>query len=126
MRGGGAVRIAVTLDGENVSASVGACKAIRLYEDDHGRIVRRTPAAWKDGDTALAVLERCGADVVVCGAPKEDERRALAQSGLLLAPGYSGEADEAVRAWLGRTIACDPGNTCNYCGWKEQCDARHP
>lgn len=121
------MRIAVPAAGETVSTSFGACEAIELFEDDHGRIVRRTRREMdaRGFDAALALLERCGVDVVVCGALAEEERSALAQAGLLLAPGFSGGAEAAVRAYLGRAIACDPDNDCNYCGHKDACELEH-
>ncbi len=121
------MRIAIPVTGEKVSARFGACGAFFLYEDDHGKILRRTEAPVEgDGfDAAFASLERCGADVVVCGALSAEEKRALAQAGLLLAQGFSGGADDAARAYLDRAIACDPDNDCNYCGHKSECNLGH-
>lgn len=118
------MRIAVPVTGEEISTPFGACEAFFLYEDDHGKILRRTDVPVKGGgfDAALAELERCGADVVVCGALDAAEKRTLAAAGLLLAPDASGNADGAVRAYLDRAIACDPDNDCNYCGHKDACD----
>lgn len=117
------MRIAVPVTGEAVSAPLGACEAFCFYEDDHGRIVRqfRVPVESGGFDAALALLERYGVDAVVCGELSAEEKRALASAGLLLAPGASGGADEAARAYLGRAIACDPNNTCNYCGRRDEC-----
>ncbi len=118
------MRIAVPIAGGAVSGRIGACEAFRFYEDDHGRIVRQyeEPVERPGFDAALALLERRGADVLLCGAPDEAERRALAAAGLLLATDASGGADEAVRAYLGRAIACDPDNDCNYCGHRTECE----
>lgn len=117
------MRIAVPVVGEEVNAPFGTCEAFCFYEDDHGRIVRqfRVPVEGQGFDAALALLEGYGVDVVVCGELSAEERRTLASAGLLLAPGASGGADEAVRAYLGQAIACDPGNTCNYCGHRDEC-----
>ncbi len=121
------MRIAVPVAGEEISEAFGACEAIALFEDDHGRIVRRTRRDMdaRGFEAALALLERCSADVVVCGALAEEEKRALAQAGLLLAPGFCGDAEAAVRAYLDRAIACDPDNDCNYCGHKDVCGLEH-
>ncbi len=114
------MRIVVPIAGNEVAAALEACESVRLFEDDHGRIVRRTELPLTG--TALETLERSGADVVVCGALTAEERKTLAASGLLLAADASGDAEEAVRACLSRTVACDPGNTCNYCGHKDECE----
>ena len=117
------MRIAIPAAGEAVSATLDACEAFHFYEDDHGKIVRqfRVPMEGSGLAAVLALLERYGVDVVVCGALGAEEKRALASEGLLLAPGASGGADEAARAYLGQAIACDPSNTCNYCGHREEC-----
>ncbi len=121
------MRIAVPVRDEDVSTSLDACEALRLYEDDHGKITRQTavPVTGEGFDAVLAALERSGADVVLCSALSEEERRALAAAGLLLAPDASGNAETAVRAYLDRAIACDPNNNCNYCGWKDECPSHH-
>lgn len=119
------MRIAVPAAGEAVSARFGTCEALCFYEDDHGRIVRqfRVPVEETGFDAALGLLERYGVDAVVCGELSAEEKRSLASAGLLLATGASGRADEAARAWLGQAIACDPNNTCNYCGHRDECEA---
>ena len=121
------MRIAVPVTGEDVSERFGACEALRFFEDDHGRITREFSAAMEmpGFDAALAVLERHGADVVLCGALTAEEKRALAMSGLLIAEGTRCTANEAVRAYLNATVVCDPNNTCNYCGHRENCDVAH-
>lgn len=113
------MRIAVPVNGERVS-TLAACHAIRLFEDDHGRITRRSEVAVEAG-TALAALERCGADVLLCPKLTEDELRALADAGLLLAQAEGSDAEAAVLACLGAAVACDPSNNCNYCGFKDSC-----
>ncbi|MBR3560964.1 MAG: hypothetical protein IKN81_05480 [Oscillospiraceae bacterium] len=114
------MRIAVPTDGEACVAALTSCEAIKLYEDDHGRIVR-TSIVPVSGDAQRAI-ERGGVDVLVCGELTAEERRALAEDGVLLTAGYRGSADACVRAYLGTAIACDPNNNCNYCGHKTECD----
>ena len=77
------------------------------------------------GRDPLTVTVPLPAADAVCGVLDAEERRALASAGLLLAPGASGGADEAARAYLGKAIACDPDNTCNYCGHRGKCEIRH-
>lgn len=113
------MRIAIPVIGDEVSASFGACEGFRIYEDDHGRIVRQFFVPSEGG--ALSTLERCGADVLVCGALGAEEKRTLAMSGVLLSPEASGSADEAALRYLGAAIAFDPANTCDYCGHRHEC-----
>lgn len=116
------MRIAVSVVGEEVSA-FGACEVIRLYEDDHGRITAQRDVTVEG--TPLRTLERSGADVLLCGALEEEERRTLAEDGVLFTADVHGSANAAVRRYLGTAIVCDPNNNCNYCGHKTDCDLTH-
>ncbi len=115
------MRIAIPVADGRVGRVLADCTVVRLYEDDHGKVVRQSAVPVEAGDTARAVVERSGADVLLCGPLAQEERRELALSGLLPAEAASDDPDEAVRAWLGTTIACDPSNNCNYCGFREEC-----
>lgn len=120
------MRIAIPVDGSNAVAGLAGCTEVRFYEDDHGRVTRQYAESVADGfDAALSVIERNGVDVVVCGPLTPEEKRTLAMNGLLLSPDVSGDADVALRSYLGAAIACDPNNTCNYCGHKDECALPH-
>lgn len=117
------MRIAVPTVGDEVSASFGACEAFHFYEDDHGKIMREflVPVESSGAEAALAVLERYGVDVLVCGALRAEEKRLLAASGILLSTDAAGKADDAALRYLGGAIAFDPANSCDYCGHKHEC-----
>ena len=120
------MRIAIPVDGVGAVAGLAGCTAVRFYEDDHGRVTRQYAESVTDGfDAALSAIERSGVDVVVCGPLTPEEKRALAINGLLLSPDASGDADEALHGYLSAAIACDPNNTCNYCGHKDECALPH-
>lgn len=111
------MRIAIPVVGDDVSAGLAGCEAVKFYEDDHGRILRQFSVPVESGaDAALAVVERHGVDTLVCGPLTPEAKRALALAGLLVAQGYTGSADAAAKAYLGETIASDPNNTCHICG----------
>lgn len=112
------MKIAIPVTGDVVSVSLEASTGIVFYEDDHGRIVRREHVGTEGGfDAALSLLERRGVDALVCGTLPPEEKQALALSGLLLSQDFGGAADDAARAYLDRTIASDPNNTCHRCGF---------
>ena len=116
------MRIAVSAVGEDVSA-FGACETIRLYEDDHGRVTGQRVVPVEGAP--VRALERSGADVLLCGALTGEERRMLAEDGVLFTADVQGSANAAVRRYLGTAIVCDPNNNCNYCGHKTDCDLTH-
>lgn len=118
------MKIAVPIFGDEVCAGLEACEAVRFYEDDHGRVIRRVTEPAARGQ-ALALIEKRGVDVLLCRGLAEAERAALAASGLLLAEASAANADDALRAYLGAAIACDPNNSCNYCGHKTECAMPH-
>ena len=118
------MRIAVPVTGDRVAQGLDGCDAVRFYEDDHGRVTRRVTEPVARGG-ALALIEKRGVDVLLCRGLAEAERMELAASGLLLAEAAEGAADDALRAYLGAAIACDPSNDCNYCGHKGECAMPH-
>ena len=118
------MRIAVPVRGDGLCAGLTECDAVRFYEDDHGRVTRRVTEPVAPGE-AQSLLERRGVDVLLIPAPTEEERAALAAEGLLLAEAAADAADDALRAYLGAAIACDPTNDCSYCGHKTECAIPH-
>ena len=118
------MRIAVPIVGDEVCAGLDGCEAVRFYEDDHGRVTGRVTEPTPPGQ-ALMLIEKRGVDVLLCRSLTEAERAALAASGLLLAEASAANADDALRAYLGAAIACDPNNNCNYCGHKGECAMPH-
>ena len=55
------------------------------------------------------------------GALPGDERLETAAAGILLFPTFSGTPEEAALAFLGGTVARDPNNKCNACGFQSSC-----
>ena len=120
------MRIAVPVTGEAVSSPLGSAEGFRFYEDDHGRIVRQflVPMEKSGTDAAVALLERYGIDALLCGAASEGERTAAGTAGIMLFPGYSGKADDAVLHFLSGSVVRDPDNHCNACGFKSACSLK--
>lgn len=120
------MRIAIPVTGEVVSSPLGSAEGFQFYEDDHGKIVRQflIPMEAPGTDAAVALLERCGIDALLCGAIDESERTAVSTAGLMLFPGYSGKADAAALHFLSGSIVSDPNNHCNACGFKGACSLK--
>ena len=67
------------------------------------------------GHEALAVfLKNLGVKVLICGGIGGGARTALAQAGIELYPGASGDADQAVEALLNGSLDYDPNTMCSH------------
>ena len=108
---------------EYAAETLSGIEGFQFFEDDHGRIVRRffVPRAGEGAAAAVAQLEPYGVDALVCGALPGDERLETAAAGILLFPTFSGTPEEAALAFLGGTVARDPNNKCNACGFQSSC-----
>lgn len=120
------MRIAIPVAGETVASPLSDAEGFRFYEDDHGRIVRQflVPMEERSTKAAIDLLERYGIDALLCGTIDENERIAVGTAGLMLFPGYTGEADEAALLFLSGSIVSDPNNHCNACGFKGACSLK--
>ena len=117
------MRIAVPVSNDRTAETLSGIEGFQFFEDDHGRIVRRffVPRAGEGAAAAVAQLEPYGVDALVCGALPGDERLETAAAGILLFPTFSGTPEEAALAFLGGTVARDPNNKCNACGFQSSC-----
>ena len=82
------------------------------------------PMEERGTKAAIDLLERYGIDALLCGTIDENERIAVGTAGLMLFPGYVGEADEAALRFLSGSIVSDPNNHCNACGFKGACSLK--
>lgn len=60
-------------------------------------------------------------DALVCGALPGDERLETAAAASCSSPPSPGTPEEAELAFLGGTVARDPNNKCNACGFQSSC-----
>ena len=114
------MRIAVPVSNDRTAETLSGIEGFQFFEDDHGRIVRRffVPRA---GEGALYPWKKKLLAALVCGALPGDERLETAAAGILLFPTFSGTPEEAALAFLGGTVARDPNNKCNACGFQSSC-----
>ena len=104
------MKIAVTYENEQIFQHFGHCEAFKLYETEDGRVVSsQVVGTGGSGHEALAVfLKNLGVEALICGGIGGGARVALAQAGIDLFPGASGNADEAVDAFLKGSLDYDP------------------
>ncbi len=126
------MRIAVAYDEGNVFQHFGHTEKFKVYEVKDGKVVSSSIIGSNGtGHGALAgLLNEKGIDVLICGGIGGGAQAALSEKGIELCAGASGNADEAVNAYLrGELINtganCDhhgEGNSCGEHSCSEQAD----
>lgn len=110
------MRIAVTYENGMVFQHFGHTEFFKLYDAENGQIVRtQVVNTNSQGHGALAsFLTQTKVDVLICGGIGSGAQIALAEAGIQLFGGVSGQADDAVRAYLDGTLGYDPNVRCSH------------
>ena len=110
------MRIAVTYDNGDIFQHFGHTEQFMVYDVDNGVIVASQVVDTNgSGHGALAgVLSALNADVLICGGIGGGAQMALAQAGIKLYAGVSGNADVAVAAFLNDKLDFNPDVRCNH------------
>ena len=89
------MRIAVTYENGQIFQHFGHTKQMKVYDVEEGRITREQIADTAGGGHgALAgFLSGLGVDTLICGGIGGGAQEALAQAGIRLLGGVTGEAD---------------------------------
>lgn len=117
-KGENVMRIAVTYENGNVFQHFGHTEEFKVYDVEDGKIAEsRVIGTNGTGHGALAgLLAEGGVDVLICGGIGGGAQTALAEAGVKLYGGVSGNADAAVQALLDGTLAYNPNVQCNHHG----------
>ncbi len=104
------MKLAVTYENGQVFQHFGHCEQFKLYEVQDGKVVSsQVVSAVGSGHGALAgFLQRHGVDTLICGGIGGGARTALAEAGIQLYPGVSGDADGKVADLLAGKLAFNP------------------
>ena len=121
------MKIAVTYENGQVFQHFGHTRQFKVYEVENGRV---TGSAVVDtagqGHGALAgFLLGGGVDTLICGGIGGGAQAALAQAGIKLYGGVSGDADEAVQALLTGRLDYDANVHCDHHHEGEGHDCAH-
>mgnify|MGYP006316090179 CR=1 FL=1 len=110
------MRIAVTYENEEIFQHFGHTQQFKVYDVENGAIVSSQVVDTNgNGHGALAgVLTALNADVLICGGIGGGAQMALADAGIKLFGGVSGNADAAVEAFLAGNLAYNPNIQCNH------------
>ena len=110
------MRIAVTYENGNIFQHFGHTEQFKFYDVEDGKIVSEqvvVPAG--SGHGALAgFLFAYKVDTLICGGIGGGAQMALAQVGIKLFGGVSGNADEAVKALIEGNLAFNPNVKCDH------------
>ena len=110
------MKIAVTYDNGMVFQHFGHTQQFKLYEVENGAVQKAQVIDTQgSGHGALAgFLAEYGVDTLLCGGIGAGAQNALAMAGIQLYGGISGDADEAVRAFLAGNLVYNPDVHCDH------------
>ena len=112
------MRIAVTYEEGEIFQHFGHTQQFKVYDVQNGRIVSSEVVDTNgSGHGALAgVLGALNVDALICGGIGAGAQMALAEAGIQLYGGVSGDADEAVQALAEGRLTFNPNVQCNHHG----------
>ena len=110
------MKIAVTYEGGMIFQHFGHTSHFKIYEIEQDKVASsQVVDADGYGHGALAgFLKDQGVNVLICGGIGGGAQMALAEAGIQLFGGVSGDADEAVEALLAGQLAYNPCVRCNH------------
>lgn len=119
----GTMRVAVTYENGNVFQHFGHTAQFKFYDVENEKIVKEQIVDTQgSGHGALAgFLTANGVNAVICGGIGGGAQSALAEAGIQLFGGVSGNADEAVTAWLAGNLHYNPNVHCSHHGHSGSC-----
>ena len=110
------MRIAVTYEDGGIYQHFGHTAQFKIYDVADGYVISAVVTQTNGhGHGALAeFLREAQVDVLICGGIGGCARTALAEAGIRLCGGVSGEADEAVEAFLNGELVFNPNACCSH------------
>ena len=110
------MKIAVTYENGNVFQHFGHTAAFKIYEVANGKVISEQVLETNgSGHGALAsLLAQQDVQMLICGGIGGGARFALAEAGIVVYGGVSGDADEAVELFLAGALNYDPNARCSH------------
>lgn len=110
------MRIAVTYEDGKVFQHFGHTEQFKIYEVEEGKVQNAFVIdANGSGHGALAgFLKQNGVDTLICGGIGGGAKNALAEAGIELYGGVSGDTDKAVDDLLTGNLSYNPDAACNH------------
>lgn len=115
-KGENIMRIAVTYENGQIFQHFGHTAQFKVYDVQDGKIVvSRIVDTTSSGHGALAgILNALTVDILICGGIGGGAQAALTAAGIKLYGGVSGNADDAVTAFLADNLEFNPNVRCNH------------
>ncbi|MGN0977548.1 MAG: NifB/NifX family molybdenum-iron cluster-binding protein [Faecousia sp.] len=110
------MRIAVTYQNDMVFQHFGHTEQFKLYDVENGKIVSSQVVDTNgQGHGALSgFLAQANVDVLICGGIGGGAQTALQEAGIQFFGGVTGQADDAVSAYLADKLTYDPNVHCDH------------
>ena len=110
------MKLAVTYENGEIFQHFGHTETFKIYDIADGKVVSAEVVDTNgSGHGALAgFLVAHGVDTLICGGIGGGAQNALAQAGIRLFGGVSGNADEAVNALLAGNLGYNPNVHCDH------------
>lgn len=110
------MKIAVTYENGFIFQHFGHTEAFKIYEIADGKVVAsQVVSSNGSGHGALAgVLGALDVQALICGGIGGGARMALAEAGIVVYGGVTGNADAAVAAFLQGGLNYDPNARCSH------------
>ncbi len=118
LKGANEMRVAVTYENGMIFQHFGHSAEFKVYDIAGGQIAQEQVVSTNgSGHGALAtLLSGLEVDALICGGIGGGAQNALAEAGIKLYGGVSGEADEAVRALLAGSLDYQAAPQCSHHG----------
>lgn len=112
------MRIAVAYEDGRIFQHFGHTEHFKVYDVENGKVAVTTLISTNgSGHGALAdILKKCSVDTLICGGIGGGAQRALAEAGIRLYGGVSGNSDSAVQALLENRLDYNPDVVCSHHG----------
>ena len=116
MKGTDNMKIAVTYENGQIFQHFGRTEQFKFYEVEGGKVISEQVLGTNGaGHGALAgFLKVMGADVLICGGIGGGAQMAVKEAGIALFGGNSGNADDAVAAYLANALVQNESPTCDH------------
>lgn len=110
------MKIAITYENGNIFQHFGHTAAFKVYTVEGGKILdSQIVDSGASGHGALAgLLAQHQIQALICGGIGGGARMALAQAGIAVYGGVSGDADEAAQAFADGVLLFDPNAHCSH------------